>query len=234
MQAGVTLDIKSGIASVQFYHPKANSFPLKQLVDLENALIKARESEVIVLSSVGEGAFCAGASFEELQCLDTMEDATNFFLGFGRVMRAMIESPSPVICRVQGKAVGGALGLIAASDYVFATPEASVKLSELDIGIGPFVISPFLRFKMGHAAFFQMSLDRLWYSSEWAEQRGLYSQVTDQLDSKVLAFANSLKNTRACELKTLFWSDFSCNDAQMQGLAQTSARLWLEKKKRES
>jgi methylglutaconyl-CoA hydratase len=166
---------------------------------------------VVILASEGTGAFCAGASFDELRALKTSDEGKEFFSGFARVILAMRRCPKVIIGRIQGKAVGGGVGLVAACDYSFALPAASVRLSELAVGLGPFVIGPVIERKVGRAAFAAMALDADWRNAEWAERHGLYTRLMDTeaaMDSVLPAFAHRLTamNPDAlAQLKRVLW-----------------------------
>lgn len=178
----VSAVVADGVADICFGHPKSNSLPgavLRQLAD-EIGRAGARDDvRVIVLRSYGSGAFCAGASFDELAAIRDAAAGKEFFMGFARVILAMTRSPKPVVTRVHGKAVGGGVGIIAASDYVVALSRASLRLSELAVGIGPFVVGPAIEHKIGTGAFSLMALDAEWRDASWAERHGLYARTFD-------------------------------------------------------
>lgn len=202
------------IATVQFGHPASNSFPrqlLDQLTAEINELSQNENVSVIILKSEGRKAFCSGASFDELLQVENEEQGTEFFSGFAHLLNAMRNCNKLIIGRVQGKAVGGGVGIIAACDYVFATLLSDVKLSELAIGIGPFVIEPAVSRKIGKTAMTQMTLAaHEWKSADWAFQKGLYSVLSDadNLDKDVESFAQKLSsyNPEALkEMKKIIW-----------------------------
>ncbi|PQJ75844.1 enoyl-CoA hydratase/isomerase family protein [Polaribacter gangjinensis] len=209
--------IQNRIATVEFGHPASNSFPSELLVRLTNELnllSKNDEVSIIILKSEGEKAFCAGASFDELVAIKNLEEGKQFFSGFANVINAMRTCEKLIIGRVQGKTVGGGVGLIAACDYALATEQAAIKLSEISIGIGPFVIAPAIERKMGLAALSEMTLEATsWKNAYWAKEKGLYANVFEtikELDDEVqllaLKFASynpdSLK-----EIKKVFWQN---------------------------
>jgi methylglutaconyl-CoA hydratase len=171
----------NGIATISFYHPAQNSLPSNLLNELTDAIIKAgadNEVRVIVLKSEGERTFCAGASFDELLQIKDKEAGAVFFSGFAKVINACRKSSKIIIARVQGKAVGGGVGLAAAADYCLATQHAAIKLSELAIGIGPFVISPAVTRKLGLPAFSQLTIRASdFQTAQWAHEKGLYNEV---------------------------------------------------------
>ena len=178
-QGNLYTQIQNKIATVEFSHPASNSFPselLSRLAKAFNELSLQEEVHVIILKSEGERAFCAGASFDELVAIESLSDGKNFFLGFANVINAMRTCKKPIIGRVQGKTVGGGVGLAAACDCVYATDKAAIKLSELTIGIGPFVIAPAVERKMGLAALSELTLDAtqwhncLLYTSDAADE----------------------------------------------------------------
>src|SRR5690606_10709765 len=193
--------INNKIATIAFDHPASNSFPSEQLKALTNAINKLnskKEITLIVLRSEGEKAFCAGASFDELLQITDLESGTKFFSGFANVINAMRTSNKLIIGRIQGKTVGGGVGLAAACDYCFATENASIKLSELAIGIGPFVIEPAVTRKIGFPAMSEMTLEaETWKSAKWAKEKQLFTQVFEsvsEMDLAVEEFTNRLSN----------------------------------------
>ncbi|MET3027387.1 enoyl-CoA hydratase/isomerase family protein [Flavobacterium sp. UW10123] len=202
------------IATVQFGHPASNSFPrtlLDALTSEINSLSRNEDVSVIILKSEGEKTFCSGASFDELLKVENEEQGVEFFSGFAHLLNAMRNCNKIIVGRVQGKAVGGGVGIISACDYVFATPQSDIKLSELAIGIGPFVIEPAVSRKIGKTAMTEMTLAaHEWKSAEWAFQKGLYSLISDSknLDKDVESFAQRLSsyNPEALyEMKKIIW-----------------------------
>jgi methylglutaconyl-CoA hydratase len=206
--------IQNSLATVQFGHPASNSFP-RQLLDRLTAEINSlslnTEVSVIILKSEGAKAFCSGASFDELLAVENEEQGKEFFSGFAHLLNAMRKCSKIIIGRVQGKAVGGGVGIIAACDYVLATTESAVKLSELAIGIGPFVIEPAVSRKIGKTAMAEMTLAaHEWKSANWAFEKGLYASIhtSDELDLEVASFAQKLSsyNPEALdEMKKIIW-----------------------------
>jgi len=194
----VDLHVADGVATIRFGHPKSNALPgvlLRSLAATIESTAQRDDVRVIVLRSEGQGAFCAGASFDELAAITDPATGKDFFLGFARVILAMTGAPVPVITAVQGKVVGGGVGIVAASDYCIAVEQASLKLSELAIGIGPFVVGPVIEFKIGRGPYGAMALDAEWRDAAWAERHGLYAQVVADavaLDAAVAARARSL------------------------------------------
>ncbi len=227
----------SGIGRVQFYHPASNSFPSSQLQELEKILYEAGQDEgikVILLESEGR-TFCAGASFDELLSLKDHKQAVNFFMGFAHVINAMRKNPKIIVTKVQGKAVGGGVGLIAASDYAIAHESAAVKLSELSIGIGPFVIAPAVKRKIGISAFSQMSINATkWHNAYWAKEKGLYADVWDtkeQFDKETEYLLEKLTTYDPIALQKLkeeIWEGTSHWDELLAKKAEISASLILQ------
>lgn len=172
---------EDGIATISFYHPAQNSLPAALLDLLTTKINQAGENDqtrIIILKSEGDRTFCAGASFDELLQIKDKEAGAIFFAGFARVINAIRKSPKIVIARVQGKSVGGGVGLAAAADYCLATEAAAIKLSELAIGIGPFVISPAVIRKIGLPAFSQLTIRAVdFQTAQWAKEKGLYNEV---------------------------------------------------------
>lgn len=213
---GVNISVNEGISTIEFYHPQSNSLPGAVLNELANAITTEGanpESKVIIVKSVGERAFCAGASFDELVAIDNIEDGKVFFSGFAKVINAARTCPKIIIGRVQGKAVGGGVGVASSMDYCFATNNSAIKLSELAVGIGPFVVGPAVERKVGLSAFNELALDASeWRSADWAYSNGLYhdlSEDIEELDLKVSSFAKKLAtyNPEALsEMKKVFWS----------------------------
>ena len=209
--------IQGKIATVEFGHPASNSFPSELLDRLTNELKSLGandEVSVIVLKSEGERAFCAGASFNELIAIDNYEDGIRFFSGFANVINAMRSCGKIIIGRIQGKAVGGGVGLVSACDYALATGAASVKLSELTIGIGPYVIAPAVQRKVGVAAFSELTIDATsWKNAYWAKEKGLYARVFEsisELDDEIDNLSNKLGSYNPdalSELKKILWED---------------------------
>jgi len=206
--------IQNAVATVQFGHPASNSFPrdlLNRLTSEINSLSTHSDVSVIVLQSEGDKVFCSGASFDELLEVENEKQGTEFFSGFAYLINAMRNCSKLIIARVQGKAVGGGVGIIAACDYALATPESAVKLSELAIGIGPFVIEPAVSRKIGKSAMTLMTLEgHEWKSAEWALQNKLFSSIhtANELDTAVETFAQKLSsyNPEAlAEMKKIIW-----------------------------
>ncbi|EMR03267.1 enoyl-CoA hydratase/isomerase family protein [Cesiribacter andamanensis] len=210
----LSLDAK-GIATISFFHPSHNSLPgalLQELAETIRAAGTDPAIKVIILKSEGERTFCAGASFDELMAIETKEQGLAFFSGFAKVINACRTSPRMILGRVQGKAIGGGVGVAASTDYCFATKHAAVKLSELALGIGPFVVGPAVERKIGLAAFSQLSLDAAEFqSAEWAKERGLYAEVFDnagEMDAALHAFATRLAGyspEALTAMKRVFW-----------------------------
>ena len=194
----VQLRIDQGVASLSFFHEKANSLTQSMLLEMTERLqeIAADASvSVVALQSAGERAFCAGASFQEFAKLSTKEEATDFFLSFGKLLSAFCRLSQPVVTRVQGAAVGGGVGIVASSDYVWASHAASIRLSELEIGIGPRVISPFVRAKIGDASFLELALDTAPRDAQWCQGHQVFSQVCfslKELDDRFATFVRTL------------------------------------------
>ncbi len=229
--------IENKIATVQFGHPASNSFPRALLDRLTNEFSYLSDNEdvsVIVLKSEGTGAFCAGASFDELLAVSTLEEGTRFFTGFANLINAMRSCKKIIIGRIHGKSVGGGVGIIAACDYALATIESSVKLSELAIGIGPFVIEPVVSRKIGKMAFSEMALAAHdWKTALWAFEKGLYAKIletSEKLDFEVEIFSQKLAeyNPEALlEMKKIFWEDTAHWDKLLKERAAISGKLVL-------
>lgn len=237
MEPYVKQHTKNGVGYIEFFHPAHNSLPGNLLSELAKTITHAGTSEeikVIVLKSGGERTFCAGASFNELVDINDEESGKKFFSGFANVINAMRKCPKFIIGRVQGKAVGGGVGLASATDYCMATKFAEIKLSELNVGIGPFVVGPAIQRKLGVSGMSQIAMDaNSFYSAEWARQKGLYTHVyesTEELDKAVIEFAEKLclYNPKAMsEMKTMFWRGTEDWDALLIQRAKISGRLVL-------
>lgn len=232
----VEWQINDSIGYITFHHPKGNSLPGSLLDQLSNKIKEFSmddQVKVILLQSEGAKAFCAGASFDELINIKDYESGRTFFMGFANVMLAMIRSPKFIVARVQGKTVGGGVGLVAASDYAFAVTSAQIKLSELALGIGPFVIEPLVERKIGNSNFAELTINYDWHSAEWAYSKGLYKQLyhnIPSMDSEIGSLMKTLKasNPRAmAELKKVFWKDTRNWDELMRERAELSGKLVL-------
>jgi methylglutaconyl-CoA hydratase len=229
--------IQNSIATVEFFHPASNSFPsdlLQRLATTFNELSENNNVHVIILKSEKEGAFCAGASFDELVAISNLEQGKQFFLGFANVINAMRNCSKLIIGRVQGKAVGGGVGLAAACDYCLATEQASIKLSELSIGLGPFVIAPAVERKMGVAALSELTLDATsWKTAYWAKEKGLFTtvyQTIDELDKEVENLAINLASynpNALIEIKKVLWGNTENWEQLLNERAEISGRLVL-------
>lgn len=233
----VRSEIEHGIATIEFYHPSSNSLPGAILTDLAKTINDIGIDDrvkVIVLRSAGDRAFCAGASFDELVAISNEADGKKFFSGFAHVINAMRKCHKFIIGRVQGKAVGGGVGIIAATDYAIANEEASVKLSELAVGIGPFVVGPAVERKVGLACFSQLAIDATeWRSAEWAKKHGLYAELhnsTEEVDDAVKSLAERLAHSSPdamAQLKKVFWHGTENWDILLSERAAISGRLVL-------
>ncbi len=236
-EGGVELTIENGIGTIEFHHPASNSLPGKVLKKLADTIADAGKNDaikVIVLKSSGDRAFCAGASFDELISIEDAESGKSFFMGFANVINAMRKAPKFIIGRVQGKAVGGGVGLASSVDYCLATKFASVKLSELAIGIGPFVVGPAVERKLGKAGMTSLTIDAAsWQTAEWAEAKGMYAgtfETVEELDASVDKLATTLakSNPEAMkELKKTFWAEATNWDELLAERAAYSGKLVL-------
>lgn len=243
-EGSVLTSIRGEIAYLTFFHPAGNSLPsnlLSRLVENIDRLSERAETKVIVLQSEGDRAFCGGASFDELLAIDSLERGKAFFSGFAHVINAMRKCKKPILGRVQGKAVGGGIGLIAATDYCFATEQASVKLSELSIGIGPFVIEPAVTRKIGVAAMNKLTFEATeWQTAYWAKDHGLYARVFDktvEMDDFVVALAEKLAsyNPDALQaMKAISWKNTDHWDKLLLERAEISGKLVLSKHAKEA
>jgi methylglutaconyl-CoA hydratase len=227
----------AGVARIVFFHPNHNSLPSKLLQGLAEAFDRASNdpaARIVLLASEGHKTFCAGASFDELSAINDFETGHRFFSGFGTVINAMRKCSKIILGRINGKAVGGGVGLAAATDYCLASKYASVRLSELAVGFGPFVIGPAVERKVGSAAFSQMALNPdEWQTAEWAKSKGLFQEAfetEEQLDAYIDHFSAKLcgYHTEALtELKTIFWKGTEHWDSLLSERAAISGRLAL-------
>lgn len=229
--------IENRTATIEFGHPASNSFVRELLDRLTDEIVKISSNEavsVVVLKSEGDRTFCAGASFDELLAISNPNEGTAFFSGFANVINAMRECAQPIIGRVQGKAVGGGVGLIAACDYVFAAEAAAVRLSELSIGIAPLVIAPAVQRKIGLAGFTELTLSPAeWKNAYWAQEKGLYSKVFNsikEMDKELDFFIASLAsyNPEALRaIKKVLWEDTTSWNHLLTSRAEISGKLAL-------
>lgn len=229
--------IENNIATIEFGHPASNSFPselLNRLTKSLNELSVNDDVHIIILKSEGEKTFCAGASFDELVSISNLEDGKKFFLGFANVINAIRSNSKLVIGRVQGKVVGGGVGLAAACDYCVATEQASIKLSEFTIGIGPFVIEPAVKRKIGLAAFSELTIDATsWKNAYWAKEKGLYAKIFESvkvLDEEVGILASKLSSYNPEALKAMkktLWKGTDDWNILLEAKAEISGKLVL-------
>ena len=236
-EAYVKQDIHNGIATIEFFHPEQNSLPTNLLSKLTETISNAGTNDtvkVIVLKSGGDRTFCAGASLKELVQISDIDSGTAFFSGFANVINTMRKCPKFIIGRIHGKAVGGGVGIAAATDYCMATQHASIKLSEFTIGIGPFVVSPAIERKIGLSALSQLTIDaNRFFDASWAREKGLYADVyenSETLDEAIITLAESvcLYNPEAMlEAKKIFWTGTDRWDSLLEERAAISGALVL-------
>lgn len=236
-QGSVSTKVENSIATISFEHPMSNSLPgklLNRLADCITISGNDTATKVIILKSAGERAFCAGASFDELLSIKDLETGKKFFSGFANVINACRKCPKLILGRVQGKAVGGGVGLASAVDYCFATKFASVKLSELAVGIGPFVVGPAVERKIGTSAMSQLAIDATsWQTADWACSKGLYSEVFDdvlQMDNAIASLSQKLAKSNPeamAGLKKIFWEGTEHWDELLSKRAAMSGNLIL-------
>ena len=232
MEPYVNLNVKNSIGTIEFFHPQSNSLPSDLLKKISDCITNAAENEeikVIILKSGGERAFCAGASFDELMKIKDEKSGKEFFSGFANVINAARKCPKFIIGRVQGKAVGGGVGMASATDYCIASKFASIKLSELAIGIGPFVVGPSIERKIGLSAFSQLTINATsWHTAEWAREKGLFSEVHETVHKMDVAIANlaeklALSNPDSMRgLKEIMWEGTEHWDELLMKRAEVS------------
>lgn len=233
----VSTHIEHGINTIEFFHPQSNSLPGKILEELAREIHFAgthEETKVIILRSAGEKTFCSGASFDELASIKNEKEGLKFFSGFANVINAMRKCPKFIIGRIQGRCVGGGVGLAASVDYAIATAKAEIKLSELAVGIGPFVVGPAVERKIGTGAFSALAIDATaWRSTEWAKRKGLFAEVHESIegmDEAVYRLANTLAHfnpTAMSEMKKIFWRGTENWDELLKERAAISGKLVL-------
>lgn len=236
-QAYVKSETHQGITTIEFFHPQSNSLPGKILEELAKEIHFAgthNETNVIILKSAGDKTFCSGASFDELMAIKNETEGLQFFSGFVHVINAMRKCPKLIIGRIQGKCVGGGVGLAASVDYAIATNKADVKLSELAVGIGPFVVGPAVERKIGTAAFSALAIDAtMWRNSDWAKLKGLFSEVhqsIENMDEAIFKLSNTLAHSSPqamAEMKKIFWKDTTHWDELLIERAKISGKLVL-------
>lgn len=236
-QGYVKSETHKGIATIEFYHPQSNSLPRRLLESLAKeirAVGADPDSKVIVLRSAGEKAFCAGASFDELASIEDEKKGFDFFSGFANVINAMRKCPKLIIGRIHGKCIGGGVGLAAAVDYAIACEGTDVRLSELGVGIGPFVIGPAVERKLGTSAFSQLAIDStMWRNGDWARRKGLYAELhptVEGMDESIFRLSNQLAHSSPeamAEMKKMFWKGTEHWDDLLFARAEISGRLAL-------
>src|ERR1700749_1840591 len=233
----VRTETHEGVTTIEFHHPQSNSLPGRLLEAITHEVHGAGNdphTRVIVLRSAGPKAFCAGASFDELLAIQTADQGFVFFSGFAHLINAIRKCPQFVIARIHGKCVGGGVGIAAAADYAIAVEGADVKLSELAIGIGPFVVGPAVERKIGLSAFSSLTIDAtMWRDAEWARRRGLYAELhgrVNEMDESIQRLATTLahSNPEAMTLlKQNFWKGTENWDQLLAERAAISGRLIL-------
>ena len=233
----VKIETHGSITTIEFFHPSGNSLPGKLLEEIAHAIHGAgneADTKVIVLASGGSSTFCSGASFKELSSITSVEQGQKFFTGFANVINAMRTYPKFIVARVHGRAVGGGVGIIAAADYAIGVEGADIKLSELSIGIGPFVVGPVIEKRIGFSAFSHLAIDStMWRNAEWAKRKGLYAEVHETvsgMDEAISRLTTALTHTSPAavrELKQVFWKGCEHWDTLLAEKAAISGRLIL-------
>jgi methylglutaconyl-CoA hydratase len=233
----VKTELHKGVSTIEFFHPQSNSLPAKILEELTQAIHSVgneADTKVIIIRSAGEKAFCAGASFDELVAIKNKEQGLEFFSGFAHVINAMRICPKLIIGRIHGKCVGGGVGIAAAVDYAIAVESADVKLSELAVGIGPFVVGPAVERKIGKSAFSQLAIDATqWRNADWARRKGLFAELhpsIEGVDESIEKLANTLAHSSQAaieEMKKVFWEGTEHWDKLLIQRAAISGKLVL-------
>jgi methylglutaconyl-CoA hydratase len=237
MEGYIKTETHNGVTTIEFHHPQSNSLPGRLLEELAQTIHgegNEPDTKVIVLRSAGDRTFCAGASFDELASIKTQEQGVAFFSGFAHVINAMRKCPQFIIARIQGKCVGGGVGIAAAADYAIAVEGAEIKLSELAVGIGPFVVGPAVERKIGAAAFSQLAIDAtLWRSADWAKRKGLFAELhatVEDMDESISRLTHNLSHSSPeamHEMKKIFWKGTEHWDQLLYERAAISGRLVL-------
>jgi methylglutaconyl-CoA hydratase len=125
------------------------------------------------------------------------------------------------------------VGIAAASDYTISCNEASVRLSELALGLGPFVVGPAVERKIGKTNFITMSIDAEWHDAFWAKQAGLFTKVfanKHDLDEAISALAKKISSCSPeaiSAMKKVFWSGTENWDELLEERAEISGKLVL-------
>jgi methylglutaconyl-CoA hydratase len=233
----VKSEFHNGVTTIEFFHPQSNALPGRILEELAHAIHGAGnddQTKVVILCSAGEKAFCAGASFEELKAIKDKEQGLRFFSGFANVINAMRICPKFVIGRIHGKCVGGGVGLAASVDYAIAVEAVEIKLSELAIGIGPFVVGPAIERKIGLSAFSQLAIDAtMWRNGDWARRKGLFAELhpnIEGMDESIQRLTNTLVQSSTetmAEMKKTFWKGTENWDKLLIERAAISGKLVL-------
>jgi methylglutaconyl-CoA hydratase len=233
----VKSETHKGVTTIEFFHPKSNSLPGKLLEDLTKKIqfvTNHEETKVIILKSAGNASFCAGASFEELITIKSEAEGLKFFSGFANLINAMRKCPKFIIARIQGKCVGGGIGVAAAADYCIALSTAEIRLSELALGIGPLVIGPAVERKIGNAAFSALAIDAsLWRNADWAKRKNLFAEVhetVETMDESIFRLTNHLAQSNPdamAEIKKMLWQGTDDWDKLLKERAAISGRLAL-------
>lgn len=233
----VRAELKNSVAEITFGTSKSNSLPGAILEKLAKTILEEggkKEVKAILLKSEGEKAFCAGASFDELLEIAELETSKKFFGGFAKVLNAMRNCGKIVVVRVQGKTTGGGVGIACGADYCFATKHSALALTELNLGIGPFVIGPYVERKIGKSQFAAMAIDADFRSATWAEQHNIYHSVSDsiqEMDEKLDEFLLTLAGRSADALaliKKVSWEGTDHFYDLMPARIHMSASLILE------
>ncbi len=238
MEEYLNIEMHGNYAVIEFFHPSHNSLHTGLLDKLRIAIDDLEKEEsvnCILLKSGGDRTFCAGANFDEMKSISNFDEGKKFFSGFGKVIQSMKKSSKIIVGRIQGKAVGGGVGIIAACDIAFATKFASIRLSELSIGIGPFVIEPAVTRKLGISGFSELTLRPLvWKDALWVKSKGMFSEVfktTELLDDYVDKYIKSLSSYSPVairEIKKMLWHGTESWDSLMEKRAEISGELAMK------
>ena len=237
MEGTVKLKKENKVGRIEFFHPKGNSLTSEIMENLVSSLNKAEgdsDINVIIIESIGQTTFCSGASLSEIKSIKNIESGINFFMGFARLLNTIREMSKFVLARVHGKIVGGGVGLVSACDYSFALENSSIKLTELSIGLGPYVIEPALSRKIGNTSFTNLSLDSSeWKTANWGLEKGLYAHLSQNIELMDNALNQKAKiissySPEACrQLRKLHWKNTEHWETLLPENAKITARLVL-------
>ncbi len=185
----LVVEQSGGVLSVTLNRPEVhNAFNdelIAEAIDLFSG-IGARGARAVVLRGTGPN-FCAGADVNWMSRMMryTREENIRDSAQLAKMFALINGCPLPVVGRIQGAAIGGGVGLVAACDIAVAAPDAKFALAEVKLGILPAVISPYVIAKtgQGHARALFLTGER--FDAERALRIGLVHRIADDLDAAV-------------------------------------------------